>query len=301
MFPIREKRLLAPAVYLMKVDAPKIARKRKAGQFVILRVNETGERFPLTIADSDPADGTITLIFQTVGKSTRLLAALGEGDSILDVVGPLGRPTHIENFGHVVCIGGGVGIAPVYPIVCAMKAAGNRVTSLISARTKELLILEEEMRAHSDELRIATDDGSCGSKGFPTQILQDMIDAGEQIDLTVAVGPVLMMRAICEVTRRVGIKTVVSLNPIMVDGTGMCGGCRVSVGGKTKFVCVDGPEFDGHEVDFDLLTKRQRAYLDMEQRSMEAYLSSGAAAEKDESCRLESQISKGNQQVQQDG
>jgi len=268
MYTIKEKRPLAPAVYLMKVEAPKIARKRKAGQFVVLRVNETGERFPLTIADSDPEAGTVTIIFQAVGKSTQLLAALNEGDAILDVVGPLGRPTHIEKCGHVVCIGGGVGIAPVYPILCAMKEAGNRVTSIVSARSKDILILEDEMRAHSDDVKVATDDGSYGFKGFPTQILQQMIDRGEQIDLVVAVGPVPLMRAVCEVTRPLHLKTMVSLNPIMVDGTGMCGGCRVSVGGETKFACVDGPEFDGHEVDFDLLTKRLRAYAEMEKASM---------------------------------
>ena len=268
MYLIRHKSTPAPAVYRMDVEAPKIARKRKAGQFVVLRVNETGERFPLTIVDSDPEDGTITIIFQVVGTSTRLLSALEEGEGILDVVGPLGKPTHVERFGRVVCIGGGVGIAPVYPIVCAMKEAGNRVTSLISARSKELLILEAEMRAQSDDLKIATDDGSYGFKGFPTQILQEMMDRGEGIDLVVAVGPVPLMRAVCEVTRPAGIKTVVSLNPIMVDGTGMCGGCRVSVGGETKFVCVDGPEFDGHKVDFDLLTKRLRTYVEMERQSL---------------------------------
>ena len=281
MYPVKEKRLLSPAVYLMKIEAPRIARKRKAGQFVVLRVNETGERFPLTIADSDSERGTVTIIFQVVGKSTTLLAGLNQGEAILDVVGPLGNPTHIENFGHVVCIGGGVGIAPVYPIACAMKAAGNRVTSIISARSKELLILEEEMHSASDELKIATDDGSYGFKGFPTQILQEMMDAGETIDQVVAVGPVPLMRAVCKVTEPAGIHTVVSLNPIMVDGTGMCGGCRVSVGGETKFVCVDGPEFDGHKVDFDLLTKRLRTYAEQERQSM---------AEYDHSCRLEPEI-----------
>ena len=269
MYTIREKRLIAPAVYLMKVAAPKIARKRKAGQFVILRVCETGERFPLTIADSDPDDGTITIVFQVVGKSTRDLGKLEKGEDILDLVGPLGKPTHVENFGHVVCIGGGVGIAPVYPIVCAMKQAGNRVTSIISARSEELLILEAEMAVHSDELKVATDDGTKGFNGFPTQILDRMIHAGERIDLVMAVGPVPLMRAVCEVTRPHTIKTMVSLNPIMVDGTGMCGGCRVSVGGETKFVCVDGPEFDGHAVDFDLLVKRQRTYHEMERISAE--------------------------------
>jgi NAD(P)H-flavin reductase len=267
LFTIMKKRLIAPSVYQMEVAAPKIARKRKAGQFVILRVNEEGERFPLTIADADPVAGTITIIFQTAGKSTTMLAALKEGEAILDVVGPLGRPTHIEKVGHVVCIGGGVGIAPVYPILCAMKAAGNRVTSIISARARDLLILEEEMRRHSDELKIATDDGSCGFKGFPTQILQGMIDAKEKIDLVVAVGPVPLMRAVCQVTKPHNIPTVVSLNPIMVDGTGMCGGCRVTVGGKTQFVCVDGPEFDGHQVDFDLLAKRLRTYTNLERES----------------------------------
>jgi ferredoxin--NADP+ reductase len=271
LFEIKEKRQLAPAVVLMRVEAPKIARKRKAGQFVILRVNENGERFPLTIADSDPEAGTITIIFQVVGKSTRLLGDLAVGEAILDVVGPLGHPTHVEKVGHVVCIGGGVGIAPVYPIARAMKGAGNRVTGIISARTKELLILEEEMRAAVDDLKVATDDGSYGVKGFPTQVLQGMMDGGENIDLVVAVGPVPMMKAVCGVTRGPAIKTMVSLNPIMVDGTGMCGGCRVLVGGQTRFVCVDGPEFDGHLVDFDLLTKRLRAYVDLERQSMESH------------------------------
>ena len=283
MYLVKDKRLLAPAVILMKLEAPKIARKRKAGQFVVLRVNETGERFPLTIVDSDPEQGTITIIFQVVGKSTTLLAGIPEGGAILDVVGPLGRPTHVEKFGHVVCVGGGVGIAPVYPITCVMKAAGNHVTGLISARTKEMLILEEEMRRTSDVLKVATDDGSYGFKGFPTQILQEMMDVGERMDLVVAVGPVPMMRAVCQVTKPAGIKTVVSLNPIMVDGTGMCGGCRVSVGGETKFTCVDGPEFDGHEVDFDLLTKRLRAYADMERQ---------ATAAEDHECHLDSEIEK---------
>jgi len=275
LYPIKQKRQLAENIFLMKLLAPKIAAKRKAGQFVILRVNETGERFPLTIADADPAAGTITIIFQVAGRSTRALAALKEGEGILDVVGPLGNPTHIEKFGHVVCIGGGVGIAPVYPILCAMKAAGNRVTSIISARTKSLLILEEEMRVHSDALKVATDDGSYGVKGFPTHLLQQMIDAKEKIDLVVAVGPPPMMRAVCRLTRQLGIRTMVSLNPIMVDGTGMCGGCRVTVDGKTRFVCVDGPEFDGHAVDFDELIKRLRTYAAHERVAL------------DHACRLE--------------
>jgi ferredoxin--NADP+ reductase len=285
LFTIKEKRALAPAVVLMRVEAPKIARKRKAGQFVILRVCESGERFPLTIADSDPEAGTVTIIFQVVGKSTRLLGDMEVGDEILDVVGPLGRPTEARNVGHVVCVGGGVGIAPVYPIACAMKAAGNRVTGIISARTKELLILEEEMRNVVDDLKIATDDGSYGVKGFPTQILQEMMNSGGKIDEIVAVGPVPMMKAVCNVTRGPGIKTVVSLNPIMVDGTGMCGGCRVMVGGQTKFVCVDGPEFDGHQVDFDLLTKRLRTYADLERQSMDSHTCKLDAAAKSQSAK----------------
>jgi len=275
---IERKELLAPNVYRMAVLAPQIARKRKAGQFVILRVNETGERFPLTIVDSDAEAGTVSIIFQAVGKSTRLLGALEEGDTILDLVGPLGKPTHVADFGHVVCIGGGVGIAPAYPIARAMKAGGNRVTSIISARSRDLVILEAEMRAASDVLKVATDDGSYGFHGFPTQILQEMIDAGKQIDLAVAVGPVPMMRAVCQVTGPRKIKTQVSLNPIMVDGTGMCGGCRVSVGGKTRFCCVDGPEFDGHEVDFDLLTKRLRTYTEHEKESLDRYQETGKPA-----------------------
>jgi NAD(P)H-flavin reductase len=250
----------------MRVEAAELAARRKPGQFVILRLGETGERFPLTIVDSD-GGGTITLVFQVVGTSTTQLAQMNEGQEILDVVGPLGNPTHLETFGHVVCIGGGVGVAPAYPIAKGLKGAGNRVTSLISARSTNLLILEDEMRQVSDELRVATDDGSKGFHGFPTQILQQMIDKGEKMDLVLAVGPVPMMRAVAEVTRPYGIRTVVSLNPIMVDGTGMCGGCRVSVGGQTRFACVDGPEFDAHQVDFDLLMKRLKTYVEYEKQT----------------------------------
>ncbi|MEW6358072.1 MAG: sulfide/dihydroorotate dehydrogenase-like FAD/NAD-binding protein [Planctomycetota bacterium] len=270
MYEIVEKRELSPNVFLMKVKAPRIARKRKAGQFVILRVHDDGERFPLTIVDSNSDAGTLTIVFQAVGKSTIMLSRLNVGDGVLDLVGPLGKPTHIEKFGHVVCVGGGVGIACVYPIAKAMREAGNRVTSIISARSKDILTLREEMGSASDELKIATDDGSLGFKGFPTQILQQMIDAGEKIDLVVTVGPTIMMKFIAGVTRPHGIHTVVSLNPIMVDGTGMCGGCRVNVGGETKFVCVDGPEFDGHQVDFDLLMSRQKTYVDAEKQSVES-------------------------------
>ncbi|HRU07109.1 MAG TPA: sulfide/dihydroorotate dehydrogenase-like FAD/NAD-binding protein [Candidatus Brocadiia bacterium] len=270
-FPIVEKNLLAPQLYEMKIAAPEIARKRKAGQFLILRIDEKGERFPLTIADADPAAGTVTIVFQAVGKSTLQLAAMNAGQTIRDVVGPLGKPTHIENFGRVVCVGGGVGIAPVHPIVCAMRQAGNHVTTILAARTRELIIMEPQMRAQSHVLKICTDDGSYGVKGFPTQIVQQMIDAGEKIDLLVVIGPVPLMRFMCDVTRKAGVPTVVSLNPIMVDGTGMCGGCRVLVGGVAKFACVDGPEFDGHQVDFDLLSKRQKTYLAEEKTSTERH------------------------------
>ncbi|NWF56070.1 MAG: sulfide/dihydroorotate dehydrogenase-like FAD/NAD-binding protein [Syntrophaceae bacterium] len=272
MFPIVDARLLAASVKQFKVSAAEIAKKRKPGQFVVLRTHEEGERIPLTIADADPAAGTITLIFQEVGKSTMQLGKLKAGDSILDLIGPLGRPTHIENFGTVVCIGGGIGIAPVYPIAKGMREAGNKVISIIGARTKDLLILEEEMGAVSHVLKVSTDDGSYGYHGFVSDVLQDVIDEGNPIHLVVAIGPVPMMRVVCNVTRSRSIKTVVSLNPIMVDATGMCGACRVSVGGKTRFVCVDGPEFDGHEVNFAELVKRQRAYLDQEQQASKLFL-----------------------------
>ena len=272
MFPILGARLLAASVKQFTVAAPEIAKKRKPGQFVVLRTHEEGERIPLTIADADPAAGTITLIFQEVGKSTMHLGKLKPGDSILDLIGPLGRPTHIENFGTVVCIGGGIGIAPVYPIAKGMREAGNRVISIIGARTKDLLILEEEMAAVSHILKVSTDDGSYGYHGFVSDVLQDVIDEGNPIHLVVTIGPVAMMRVVCNVTRSRNLKTVVSLNPIMVDATGMCGSCRVTVGGRTRFVCVDGPEFDGHEVNFAELVKRQRAYLDQEQQAAKMFL-----------------------------
>jgi len=272
VFPIVDAKLLAASVKQFRVAAPEIARKRKPGQFVVLRTHEEGERIPLTIADADPAAGTITLIFQEVGKSTMQLGKLKSGDSIMDLIGPLGRPTHIENFGTVVCIGGGIGIAPVYPIAKGMRQAGNRVISIIGARNKDLLIMEEEMAAVSHTLKVSTDDGSYGYHGFVSDVLQDVIDEGNPLHLVVAIGPVPMMRVVCNVTRSRNIKTVVSLNPIMVDATGMCGACRVSVGGKTRFVCVDGPEFDGHEVNFAELVKRQRAYLDQEQQASKMFL-----------------------------
>ena len=268
-FPVMEKEQLAPEIHRMKVAAAEIACKRRAGQFVMLRIDEKGERFPLTIADADPEAGTVTIVFQAVGKSTAQLADMNVGDTIRDVVGPLGKPTHIENFGRVVCVGGGVGIAPVYPIVRALREAGMDVVTILAARHRELIIMEDMMRAQSHEVRICTDDGSYGYKGFPTQMLQQMIDAGEKINKVFVIGPVPLMKVTCGVTKKAGISTVVSLNPIMVDGTGMCGGCRVEVGGETKFACVDGPEFDGHLVDFDLLTKRQKTYLTHEAESAE--------------------------------
>ncbi|MDD4998242.1 MAG: sulfide/dihydroorotate dehydrogenase-like FAD/NAD-binding protein [Syntrophales bacterium] len=271
MNPIIEKQDLSENVVRMVLAAPEIARKRRAGQFIILKIDEPGERIPLTIVDSDAEDGTITIIFQVVGKTTAALADMKAGDEISDVQGPLGNPTEIENFGHVVCIGGGVGVGVVYPLAAALKKAGNRVTSIIGARTQTLLILEEEMRKVSDRLIVATDDGSYGFHGFVSAVLQNLIDAKERIDRVFAIGPVPMMRVLCEVTRPHGIPTVVSLNPVMVDATGMCGACRVAVAGKTKFTCVDGPEFDGHQVDFALLTSRLRMYQPQEKQSMEAY------------------------------
>lgn len=271
MFPIVESREIAKNVYFQKIKAPRLARKRKAGQFLVIRKEENGERIPLTIVDSDPAEGTVTIIYQVVGKSTAELSAAKAGDALVDVVGPLGLPTHIEKFGTVVGIGGGIGTAPLLPIATAFKAAGNRLISIVGARTKDLLILEEEMKSISDTCIVTTDDGSYAKKGFVTTALQELIDAGERIDLCIAIGPIPMMRAVAEVTRPPRIKTVVSLNPIMVDATGMCGACRVTVGGVTRFVCVDGPEFDGHEVDYRELTLRNRAYLREEKEAMDRY------------------------------
>jgi ferredoxin--NADP+ reductase len=269
VFPILETKEIAKNVYLQRIQALRVAKKRKAGQFLVLRRHEDGERIPLTIVASDAAEGSVTIIFQAVGKSTTEFARMKPGDAYLDVVGPLGLATHIEKFGTVVGIGGGIGAAPLLPIATAIKEAGNRLLSIVGARTKDLLILEEEMRAISDEIVVTTDDGSYAKKGFVTTALQEFIDRGEKIDLCIAIGPVPMMRAVAEVTRPHGIKTMVSLNPIMVDATGMCGACRVSVGGATKFVCVDGPEFDGHQVDFKELVMRNRAYLREEKTAME--------------------------------
>lgn len=269
MNEILSKEEIAPQTYRYVLHHPKIARKRKAGQFIILRVHEGGERVPLTLVDSDPEAGTITLIFQAVGHSTQELAELEVGESLPDVAGPLGQPTHIENFGTACVIGGGYGTAPVLPIAAALKQAGNNLLGIIGARTRELVILEDELRALCSRLEVATDDGSYGQKGFVTDVLKGMLDEGQRIDFVLAIGPGPMMRAVANLTREYGIKTMVSLNPLMIDGTGMCGGCRVEVGGQTKFACVDGPEFDGHEVNFDLLMKRQATYKAHETEALE--------------------------------
>ena len=262
---VLKKEMLSPDVFRFDVEAPRLAKKTQPGQFIILRVNEEGERIPLTVADFDREKGIITIIFQVVGASTEVLASLKEGDEILDFVGPLGQKSEIApGLGTVVCIGGGIGVAPIYPIARGMHEAGNKVISIIGARSKDLIIMEKEMRAASDETIVTTDDGSYGIEGFVTAALEQLVDYGEKIDLVYAIGPVVMMKSVANATRPLGIKTIVSLNPIMVDGTGMCGGCRVQVGNETKFACVDGPEFDGHLVDFDGLRERQDMYRDQE-------------------------------------
>jgi ferredoxin--NADP+ reductase len=268
---IIEKRNLAPGCQLFKLKSPLIASKAKAGQFVILKIDEPGERIPLTIVQANPQEGTITIVFQEVGKTTTRMGELGIGDDILDVVGPLGHPTRIEDYGNVVTIGGGIGVAPIYPIIRALRKQNNYVISIIGARSENYLILVEEVKAVSHQLLITTDDGSYGRHGFVTDELRRLIEGGLQPDLVIAIGPVVMMQAVCALTKKHQIKTMVSLNPIMVDGTGMCGSCRVAVGGHTRFVCVDGPEFDGHEVDFEELKKRQAIYLPEEQQSTEFY------------------------------
>ena len=269
---ILKKTQLSDDVYRMEVEAPLIARERKPGQFIILQIDDQlGERIPLTIADADPAKGSITLIFQAVGRTTHLLAEKQEGDTIAALLGPLGQPTHIEKVGHAVCVGGGIGVAPLHPIAQALKAAGNRVTIIIGARNRSLIILEEEMRRIADELIIVTDDGSYGRKALVTEPLKELCEQTPKPDLAVAIGPPIMMKFCAETTRPYGVHTVVSLNTIMIDGTGMCGGCRVTVGGKTKFVCVDGPEFDGHLVDFDNMMKRLRAYKPREDADHQAH------------------------------
>lgn len=268
MFKIIHAEFLAPGIKRFVIEAPRIARKQKPGQFVILRIYEEGERIPVTIENSDPERGTINIVVQSAGKTTNLLNSLESGNSILDVVGPLGKPSEISNYGTVVVVGGGVGTAMAYPTAAALKRAGNRVLSIVGARTKELVILEQEMRAVSDALMITTDDGTYADKGFVTDKLRQLIQSGTRIDLVVAVGPILMMKAIAELTRKEYIRTIVSLNPIMIDGTGMCGGCRVLIDGKSEFACVDGPEFDAHRVNFEVLVQRNAMYRDAEQQSM---------------------------------
>jgi ferredoxin--NADP+ reductase len=268
-YKIVHKKELAPTIKMFEVEAPVVARKAKAGQFVILRISEHGERIPLTIADVRRE--TITLVVEEVGKTTKELGRLNEGDSIVNLVGPLGNPMKVEKYGHVICIGGGSGVALVYPLTKALKEAGNKVASIIGAKTQGLLILEEEMRETSDEFYVTTDDGSKGHRGFVTDILRKLLDERERIDLVVAVGPVPMMKAVADATSPHEVKTLVSLNPIMVDGMGMCGACRVTVGGKTKFTCVDGPLFDGHLVDFGELEARRRVYEPEEKRALKAY------------------------------
>ena len=283
MFKIIHAVFLAPGIKRFVIEAPRIARKQKPGQFVILRIYEEGERIPVTIENSDPERGTINIVVQAAGKTTRLLNSLETGNSILDVVGPLGKPSEIANYGTVVVVGGGVGTAMAYPTALALKKAGNRVLSIVGARNKELVILEPEMRAVSDSLMITTDDGSYADKGFVTDKLRQLIENGTRIDLVIAVGPIVMMRAVAELTRKENIHTVVSLNPIMIDGTGMCGGCRVMIDGKSEFACVDGPEFDAHKVDFAVLVQRNGMYRDAEQRSL-ADFESAKAREPEPAC-----------------
>lgn len=277
---IRREELVASSVILHEIEAPRVARKAKPGQFIILKATETGERIPLTMADTNPETGTVTVIFMVVGKSTAIFAGLKEGEAYTDLIGPLGRPTDIEKVGHVVCVGGGTGIAVLHPIARAMKQIGNRVTTILGARSANFLILQERMRDLSDTFIAMSDDGSTGRKGFVTDALKEIL-VTDKPDLVVAIGPVPMMKAVSEVTRPDAIHTLVSLNPVMVDGTGMCGGCRVTIGQEVKFTCVDGPEFDGHKVDFDGLAKRLNAYKTIETVSM-----------KDHLCRMEEQAKK---------
>ena len=272
MFEILKRDEMANGtVVLNEISAPRIAAKAKPGQFVILKATETGERIPLTMADTDPKRGTITIIYAVVGKSTALFKSLQVGDKFQDVIGPLGQPTHLEKMGTVVCVGGGTGIAVLHPITRGLKEVGNHVIAIIGARTKDLLILEDKMKAASHELHVCTDDGSYGHHGFVTDVLKSILDK-KDVKLVVGIGPVPMMKFLSKLTKEYGVKTLVSLNAIMVDGTGMCGCCRATVGGETKFACVDGPEFDGHKVDFDELAQRLDAYKNLERQSYERYV-----------------------------
>lgn len=268
MYQILLRQDLAPHIHLFKLAAPDMARKARPGQFVMVRIDERGERIPLTIADWDETEGSVTVVFMEVGTTTRRLAALKTGEAIANFVGPLGIPTRIEKFGTVVCVAGGFAVAVIMPIARAMREQGNRVISIMGAHSKEALFWEEELRRVSDRLIVTTDDGSYGRKGLVTEPLKELITSGEGVDRVMAIGPSVMMKFCAKTTEPFGVKTIVSLNPIMVDGTGMCGCCRVSVAGVTRFACVDGPDFDGHQVDWDLLLARQRTYLDEEKRSV---------------------------------
>ncbi|MBN1892311.1 MAG: sulfide/dihydroorotate dehydrogenase-like FAD/NAD-binding protein [Clostridiales bacterium] len=274
MYKIVSKKILNEYVTLMEIEAPQIARKAKAGQFIIFRLDEFGERVPLTVADFDIDRGTVTIIFQAVGRSTKLLAEKEAGDSVLDFVGPLGRPAELEGYKNACVVGGGVGCAIAYPAAKALHEMGAHVDMIAGFRSRDLVFLEEEMKAISDNLMFSTDDGSYGRKGFVTNILRTQIESGAGYDLVVTIGPLIMMKNVCDLTREYDIKTIVSLDPIMIDGTGMCGGCRVTVGGEVKFACVDGPDFDGHQVDFDELMRRKSYYKKQEK------------ADSDHSCRI---------------
>lgn len=265
MYKILQKEKLAPGIWLMKVDAPFVARRAMPGQFIILRVKEEGERIPLTIADYDRQQGWVTIIFQEVGLTTRLLAKLNEGDNILDFVGPLGRPSELDGLKRVLCIGGGVGVAPLYPQIKYLWEKGTSADVIVGARSKEYLILENEIRGICDNLYITTDDGSYGRKGFVSDVLKELLEQGNKYDTVIAIGPLIMMKVVSGITKQYNVPTIVSMNPIMVDGTGMCGGCRVTVGGEVRYACVDGPDFDGHLVDFDEAMRRQRMYREEEE------------------------------------
>ncbi len=273
MYTILSKRTLGPSIREYVIEAPEVARAAKAGQFIVLRLHERGERIPLTIVETDPETGGVTLVVQEVGKSTREMGdGYHEGDTILDFAGPLGEPSEIERYGTVICIGGGLGIAPLYPIARDLHAAGNTVIGIVGARTEELLFYVDKMAAISDELHVMTDDGSNGNKGFVSDPLREILASGRDVERVWAIGPAIMMKVCSQVTREFEVPTIVSLNSVMIDGTGMCGGCRVEVGGVARFACVDGPEFDGHQVDFDLLMARQGYYAHEEACSLERYL-----------------------------
>ena len=271
MFRIIYRETLAAKIHLFKIEAPAVAKKAQPGQFVVVRVDERGERIPLTIADWDEKEGSVSMVFMEVGATTFRLAQLKAGESIADFVGPLGVPSDIEKFGTVVCVAGGVGVAVITPIAKALKEKGNNIISILGARSKDLLFWEDKLRNASHQLIVTTDDGTYGRKGVVTEPLKELLEGGEKVDRVIAIGPTVMMKFCAKTTQPFGVKTIVSLNPIMVDGTGMCGCCRVSVGGATKFACVDGPDFDGHQVDWDLLAARQRIYLDEEKRSFEQW------------------------------